>query len=122
MSVIGFILRLVSLPIWRVVSEVVEGSSFQYPVEVVEAVLEASEVGQSGGVVGGVLEDVHGPRTATGEVGVPGAGNVAPTVINSCCWLFVHADASVPVHETDIAVIGCIACLNAPEIDRYPIK
>ena len=101
-------------PLWRVVPEVVEGSTFQYPVKILVGVLEASEVSQSRGVVSGVLEDVHSPCPTAHEVSVASAGDVTPAVVFELCqWLFVDTDACIAVHEPDIAVAGCIAGLNA---------
>ena len=113
---IAIIVSLGNLPVRCVVPEIVEGSPFQYPVEVVKAVLEASKVSQPRGVVSGVLEDVHGPCPTTGEIRVARTFHVAPAVLDLCQWLLVYTDASVPVHEADVAIMGCIAGLDAPEI------
>ena len=50
-----------SLPIRRVVSEVVVGPLEEHPVKIIEGVLEASNISEVGGVVGRVLVEVHGP-------------------------------------------------------------
>ena len=104
-----------SLPVWGVIPEVVESSPFQQPVEVIKGVPEAPEVGQSRGMIGGILEHVHHPIATAGEVGISRARCVASAIVDLCSWLFVGADASAAPHEASVAISSCIACNNAPD-------
>ena len=54
-----------SLPIWCVVPKVVVGPLKEHPVKIIEGVLIAPNVGESRGMVGWVLVDIHHPTTAT---------------------------------------------------------
>ena len=72
----------VSLPIWRVVPEIVVGPLKEHPVKIIESILEAPNVCKVGGVVGWVLVEVHCPRSTTAEIGVSRAGGVAVAAIS----------------------------------------
>ena len=54
-------------PFRGVIPEVAKQSTGQQSIQIAEGILEATEVDQSGRVVGGVLVDVHDPVATAGE-------------------------------------------------------
>ena len=90
-----------SLPIRRVVSEVVVGPLKEHPVKIIEGVLEASNISEVGGVVGRVLVEVHGPRSPTAEVCISRAGGIA-VAISFCSGRLIHAHTAISILKPSI--------------------
>ena len=105
-----------SLPIRRVVSEIVVSSLKEHPVKIIEGVLVAANVSQVAGVVGRVLVDVHSPRSTTGEIPISIAIHVAVTAISLCCRGLIHAHTAPPILKPCIGKPCGIAGNDAPEM------
>ena len=108
--------NLVSLPIGCVVPEVIVGPLKEHPVKIVEGVLEASNVGKVGGVVGGVLVEVHSPRSPTAKVGVSRTGRVAVATISFRSGGLIHAHTPISILKPSIGKPCSIAGNYASEM------
>lgn len=109
-------IKEMSLPIRRVVSEVVVGPLEEHPVKIIEGVLEASNISQVGGVVGGVLVEVHCPGSPTAEVSIARAGGIA-VAISFYSGRLIHAHAALSILKPSISKPCSITGNDASEME-----
>ena len=109
-------LRAISLPVRCVVPEIVVGSLKEHPVEIVEGVLETSNVSQFRRVVGGVLVEVHSPRSTTTEASVSRAIHVTVATVSFGSGGLIGADTALPILKSGICKSCSIAGNDASEI------
>ena len=114
--------KVVSLPIRCVVPEVVVGPLKEHPVKIVERVLEASNIGKVGGVVGGVLVEVHSPRSPAAEVSISRAAHVAVAAISFCSGRLIHAHTAVSILKPSIGKPCSITGYDASEMKNINLE
>jgi len=100
-------------PIRRVVPEIVVGSLKEHPVEIVEGVLEASDVSELGRVVGGVLVEVHSPGPSATVASISRATHVTVAAVSLCSGGLIGADTALPILKSGICKSCSIACSDA---------
>ena len=111
----------ISLPFRCVVPEIVVGSLKEYPVKIVEGVLEASNISEVGGVVGRVLVEVHGPRSPAAEVCISRAGGIA-VAIGFCSGRLIHAHTALSILKPSISKPCSITGYDASEMKNINLE
>ena len=107
---------LSSLPIRRIVPEIVVSSLKEHPVKIVEGVLVAANISQVAGVVGRILVEVHCPGSTAGEISISRTSHVAVAAISFCSRCLVHAHTTPPILKPCIGKPCGIAGNDASKI------
>ena len=72
-------------------------------------------------MVGGVLVEVHRPRSPTAEVGISRAGGVAVSAISFCSGRLIHAHTAISILMPSIGKSCSITGNDASEMKNFMV-